>query len=259
MCGRFVTLSREEVAEVLMALEQGEPLRILEERDGRAQAFPGSDIAAIGLPNGLADELMGETANGMAGTSFARRNELAAVPTNSENVADLRDQLSIGTFRWGFTPSWSNKTIFNTRIESALSGSGMWANIIRDGRCIVPAASFFEPHATETVRSPRTGRQVKRSYEFAQPDGSPLLLAGLCNDGCCSIVTTEPNRWVSPIHSRMPLALRFEEVLPWLAGDQETLSALADRCSYELHVAPESISAAGNENDAEPPAQLSLF
>ena len=236
MCGRFVTLSREEVAEVLMALERGEPLRILEERDTRAQAFPGSDIAAIGLPNGLA----GRLADGM------------------DNGNGPRDQLSIGTFRWGFTPSWSNKTIFNTRIESALSGSGMWANIIRDGRCIVPAASFFEPHATETVRSPRTGRQVKRSYEFAQPDGSPLLLAGLCNDGCCSIVTTEPNRWVSPIHSRMPLALRFEEVLPWLAGDQETLSALADRRSYELRVSPETIRTE-SEGGTEPPDQLSLF
>ena len=219
-----------------MALEQGEPLRILEERDTRAQAFPGSDIAAIGLSNGLA----GGFADGM------------------DNGNGPRDQLCIGTFRWGFTPNWSNKTIFNTRIESALSGSGMWANIIRDGRCIVPAASFFEPHATETVRSPRTGRQVKRSYEFAQPDGSPLLLAGLCNDGCCSIVTTEPNRWVSPIHARMPLALRFEEVLPWIAGDQEALSALADRRSFELRVSPESIHTE-NEGNTEPPDQLSLF
>ena len=131
-----------------------------------------------------------------------------------------------------------------------VEGSPLWREATEHGRCIIPAASFFEPHATETVPSPRTGRPMKRPYQFANPDGSPLLLAGIQENGHCSVVTCEPNRWVSSIHNRMPLALRFEEVGTWLSPDWATL---ANRLDYELSARPEHI-------DPRPsPDQLSLF
>lgn len=219
MCGRFVVLTREEVAAVVAAVERGEWLEPLDADVERAQAFPGNSIQAFGAPDG---------------------------------------RLAIGSFLWGFPLEWSKKPVFNTRIESALSGSGMWAPLIGDGRCIVPAARFFEPHASETVRSPKTGRQIKRAYEFAGPDGTPLLLAGLTDGAHCSIVTTEPNRWVSPIHNRMPLVLRFEEVPIWLGGSLTEAAALADRSAYELDVEAEQLQT-GSVSDAGASPQLTLF
>ena len=66
-------------------------------------------------------------------------------------------------------------------------------------------------------------------------------------------VTTEPNRWVSPIHDRMPLALRFEEVERWLGGSLSDIEPLADRSAFSLNAHPEL------NNPAAEPSQLSLF
>lgn len=163
-------------------------------------------------------------------------------------IAPNDGELAIAPLVWGFESG--GKLVFNARIESALAGSPLWASSFREGRCIVPVATFFEPHARETARNPRTGRASKRQYEFASPVSEPLLLAGLQTDGRFSVVTTEPNRWVSPIHARMPLALRFEEVGLWLDGDVERL---ADRSLFELAVAPEDGAPAAAD------AQMSLF
>ena len=47
----------------------------------------------------------------------------------------------------------------------------------------------------------------------------PLLLGGIWQDDRFSIVTTEPNEAVRPVHDRMPLALSMQGALAWLAGD----------------------------------------
>ena len=214
MCGRFVMLTADEVADAVAAVEQRRRLRTLDGGIARSQAFPGSAITTIGVDG-------------------------------STGALEMSERI------WGFAPEWSTRPIFNTRIEKAYGGSGMWGAMIRNGRCIIPAAAFFEPHMSETVPSPRTGKPLKRPYLFTAPDAEPLLLAGLRNGDRCSVITTEPNRWVAPIHNRMPLLLRFEEVAAWLeAGEAPT-----DRTSFELAVQPEAID--------PPPAltseQLSLF
>lgn len=153
-------------------------------------------------------------------------------------------------FTWGFNLSDGKRLVFNTRIESALGGSGLWSGPIREGRCVLPVAAFFEPHGSETAPSPRTGRRVKRQYEFTSPDGEPLLLASVAWSGRLSVVTTEPNASVAPVHPRMPLALRFEEVRTWLDGDFPTL---AGRSRPDLLAYPEDGELDGG------PEQLSLF
>ena len=164
-------------------------------------------------------------------------------------IAVGADGLGVAPLTWGFAaPDRSGKLVFNTRVESALGGSRMWAEAIREGRCILPAAAFFEPHRSETARSPRSGRTTKRQYEFSMPDGAPLLLASVQRDGRLSVVTTEPNASVAPVHPRMPLALRFEEVPTWLGDDFPTL---ADRSGLPLDARPE-------DGEDENP-QLTLF
>lgn len=159
----------------------------------------------------------------------------------------------ISELTWGFEFPWHRGPVFNTRIESLLSGNGTWQRAVGDGRCVVPAASFFEPHATEAAVSPRTGKSIKKPYEFAGIDGTPLLLAGVCADGCCSVVTTEPNAWVAPVHNRMPLVLDASEVDEWLRGNW---AALADRTAMRLAVAPEALAVAAASQGRD---QLALF
>lgn len=213
MCGRFEAFTYEEVAAVVAAVEGRAALGRVSSGEPRAQARPGSSILLFG--------------HGVE-----------------------KDALEIDEATWGFDPEWSSRPVFNTRVESMLANSPMWREAAESGRCIIPAAAFFEPHATETTPSPRTGRPMKRPYRFASVNDGPLLMAGVQSDGRCSVVTCEPNRWVAPIHNRMPLLLRFEEVRTWLSPDWPSL---ANRADFELCAAPETLEAPPE------PDQLTLF
>lgn len=219
MCGRFTTLASDELRAVVDAIEKRTPCCLSRAGDSRAQAFPGSMVSTIRLEQGTA----------------------------------ATERLS-----WGFPAEWRETTVFNTRIESALGGSAMWRDAFRNGRRIIPAATFFEPHETEKALSPRTGKLVKRPYEFASEDGLPLLMAGIADERFCSVVTTEPDSRVSPVHPRMPLLLRFEEVPLWLEGGVSDIAALASRPHCDLIARPEleAAPAARLNPGAE---QLSLF
>ncbi|WP_350453939.1 SOS response-associated peptidase [Slackia heliotrinireducens] len=193
MCGRFAVLTYDEVMDVVRSVEARLPLNPMAEWPATRPVAAPMSVAPV--------------------------------------VTPVDGQLQIQDLTWGFSVDWRNGPVFNTRLDSALSGKGMWRDAMREGRCIVPVAAFYEPHATETVPSPRTGKPVKRQYLFGAGDSTPLLLAGVQRDGRFSIVTTDPNQAVLPVHDRMPLVLSVPEVDAWLAGDA---APLADRSAFDL-------------------------
>lgn len=148
--------------------------------------------------------------------------------------------LAVATPTWGFESPRDGRPVFNTRLDTALAqlraGRGLWADAIAHGRCLVPVRAFYEGHRTERVPSERTGRPVRRQYRFRLPGASAFLLAGVAADGRFSVVTTEPNAAVAPVHDRMPLVLGPGESDLWLSGDYQ---ALADRGHVALAAEPE--------------------
>lgn len=112
---------------------------------------------------------------------------------------------------WGVDVSWKRGLVFNARIESALSGSGLWSEAVENGRCIVPVRAFYE---TRNVDGGTGGR--KPQYRFASAGGTALLLAGLRLGDRFVLVTCEPDAVVGRVHSRMPLSLTAPEALAWL-------------------------------------------
>lgn len=148
--------------------------------------------------------------------------------------------LAVARLTWGFPLDGKPNAVFNTRIESALEQlrlgrRGMWAKAIAEGRCLVPVRAFYEGHMTERVESERTGRPVRRQYLFRLPGARAFLLAAVQLDGRFSIVTTEPNASVAPVHDRMPLVLGPGESSAWLG---EGFAALADRSALCLSSSP---------------------
>lgn len=107
---------------------------------------------------------------------------------------------------------------------------------IARGRCLVPVRAFYESSATETVASERTGKPVRRQYRFRLPGAGVFLIAGIQQDGRFSIVTTEPNSSVAPVHDRMPLVLGPGESSIWLGPG---FASLADRSGIRLDAEPE--------------------
>lgn len=121
------------------------------------------------------------------------------------------------SLRWGYPVSWSKNVIFNTRIEKACADSrNMWHESIEQRRCIVPTFGFYESHHSETYRSPKTGKPISQQYLFSSPDSSLLYMAGIFEDDHFSVITTQANTQVSPIHDRMPLLLPSHELRTWV-------------------------------------------
>ena len=258
MCRMFTILSFDEVLGIIRQLECCSPrigskewpliFPAPEEKSGPAGESGGKveegKGAAASAPNGqlsFFDELQSQPQLQPHAPQPAHAYPGSAVPvivpafdTGASAAPTLvPGSLEARTLTWGYEANWKKALLFNTRLDGAQKP--IWRDSIAHRRCLIPALSFFESHATETVPSPRTGKPVKRPYEFALPDSEPFLIGGIWQGGRFSMVTTDPNAAVAPVHDRMPLVLRPHEVSLWLSGGYQ---ALADRSALALDVRP---------------------
>lgn len=121
--------------------------------------------------------------------------------------------------RWGFTGFKKSQLIINARSETVLE-KPFFAEDFRQSRCIFPMTGFYE------------WNNEKERFLFTPPDDKPLYVAGFyrMHEGQAEsiILTTKPNSIVKPIHDRMPLILKEEEVRRWLS-DLDFASELLER------------------------------
>lgn len=202
MCGRCVIFTFDEVLEVIREIELGSTFNFEPDWPARkAQAFPNS-MAPLIVPEF-------DTAHGVADIS--------------------RGALNARELTWGFEESWKPGVVFNTRIESAAKPT--WRESMEHRRCVIPVSAFFETHRDETFQSPKTGKPIKRQYEFRVPGEDVILIGCTWKGDRFSMVTTEANKDMEPIHHRMPLIVRQRELPVWLGPDY---MSLADRSSIKL-------------------------
>ena len=105
---------------------------------------------------------------------------------------------------------------------------------------MIPASGFYEW---------LTVGRTKKPWLIQRNDHEPFGLAGLWetwhgpNDAfleSCTIITTDPNDVMRPIHDRMPVMLSPEDCQIWLAADELSLETIA---SLLAPAASETISA----------------
>ena len=151
----------------------------------------------------------------------ARYNIAPSLPVITIHGTPEKQRL-MEPMRWGLVPSWAkdpaigNKMI-NARGETVDEKPSYRASFKRK-RCIIPASGFFEWH-TQT-REPYYFSPKEGFFSFAglwdkwtSPDGSELL--------SCTIITTEGNQTLKPIHDRMPVILNKEALEAWLSDTLE--------------------------------------
>lgn len=114
--------------------------------------YPGAESSVIAMES---DPAEGDWVSGGEGGSSAggRGSDLARV--------DLL---------WGVDVSWKRGLVFNARIESALSGSGLWSEAIEGGRCIVPVRAFYETQNVESAASVGVGAALAEDAPFGASD-----------------------------------------------------------------------------------------
>jgi putative SOS response-associated peptidase YedK len=166
----------------------------------------------------------------------------------------------LSELRWGLVPSWAKDPkagdrMINARAES-LADKPAYERAFRRHRCLVPADGFYEWQ--------RRGSR-KQPMFIHRRDGEPMAFAGLwaawrdANDPdgewlrSCTIVTTDANNTVAPLHDRMPVVLEERDWDRWLdpdGGDLDGLTRVLRPASDDVLVAyPVATAVNSADND----------
>jgi putative SOS response-associated peptidase YedK len=143
-------------------------------------------------------------------------------------------ETQLSTARWGLVPSWAKDPKvgdgqINARAESVATKPA-YRRAFERRRCLIPADGFYEWQRTQ-------GKRRKQPMFIRARDGDPLALAGLWevwreheDDDwlrSCTIITTDANALLAPIHDRMPVILPESVWGRWLDPENHDRDALA--------------------------------
>jgi len=134
---------------------------------------------------------------------------------------------SVDLVRWGLVPSWAKDLKIGSRLINARAETvhqkPSFRSAFKRRRCLVLTDGFYEWKKAQ-------GDQAKQPYHFGLDDNSPFAFAGLWerwrpDEGAepldtFTVVTTEANAVLAPVHHRMPVIVAPAEYDTWL--DRET-------------------------------------
>lgn len=134
----------------------------------------------------------------------------------------------LAQLRWGLVPFFAKDakvgySTVNARAETVTT-SPVFRESMKRRRCLVPATGFYEWQ--------KLGNKAKQPWTIELADGEVFAFAGLWDvwkDRTTSnvietytIITTDPNELVQPLHDRMPVILAPQDYDRWLEpGDPE--------------------------------------
>ncbi len=155
-------------------------------------------------------------------------NNVSSVPDSgdirpTQQILMITPDYALSSAKWGLVPSWAKdprvgSKMINARAEG-IESKPSFKKPLRFQRCIIPASAFFE-------WTGQPGAKVK--YRIGRKDGELVGFAGLYDmwrdpQGgeltTCTIITTEPNELMAPIHNRMPVMLLPDDEERWLNPD----------------------------------------
>ena len=148
-------------------------------------------------------------------------------------VVNEAGEREIMLMRWGLIPSWAKDASIGSRLINARSetaaGKPAFRSAFKQRRCVVPASGFYEWMKTGGAKQP---------YFITRADGQSLGLAGLWENWTdpdsgkelrtFTILTTDANEALKPLHDRMPVILEPEDVGRWLGERKKKGSDAAE-------------------------------
>jgi putative SOS response-associated peptidase YedK len=152
--------------------------------------------------------------------NIAPSQPLLAIPNDGANTAEF--------FVWGLIPMWAKDPSIGSRLINArgetVAEKPSFRGSFKYKRCLILADGFYEWKANP-------GKKTKTPYYIHLKDRKPFAFAGLwdsweSSDGSniktCTIITTEPNELMEPIHNRMPVILHPRDYAKWLDVSPQT-------------------------------------
>ena len=125
--------------------------------------------------------------------------------------------------RWGLVPFWSKDgkasySTINARAETVPT-SATYREAFKRRRCLVPADLFYEWQKVDA--------KTKQPYAIALKDDDLFAFAGLWETWkdkvtgetkeTYTVITTDPNEVMEPLHNRMPVVLAPNDYERWMA------------------------------------------
>ena len=135
--------------------------------------------------------------------------------------------------KWGLVPFWAKDASIGPRLINArcetLGQKPAYRAAFKSRRCLIPTNGFYEWMKEKEKKQPYLIRLADESlFAFAGlwehwkgPDGSTIE--------SCTVITTEANGLLRPIHDRMPVIITRKDYDSWLNPEmlgQETFQSL---------------------------------
>ncbi len=126
------------------------------------------------------------------------------------------------TLKWGLVPSWAKDPAIGFKLANAraetMAEKPSFRSAFKKQRCLVPADGFYEWDQKTKPKQP---------FYFYMKNEEPFCLAGLWEfwkpkDGkgepiqSFTLITTEANSILAPVHDRMPVILEEKDFEAWL-------------------------------------------
>lgn len=184
--------------------------------------------------------------------NIAPTQQIATVSVNSES-----SERQLKMLRWGLIPSWAKDVkmgakLINARAETVAEKPAFRA-AFKKRRCLILADGFYEW---------QTQNGEKQPFYFRLENGETFAFAGLWEhwekgEGepieSCTILTTEANELMRPIHDRMPVILEAKNYEQWLDPEAKKIellqSFLQPYPSEEMSAYPVSTKVNNPKND----------
>ena len=163
--------------------------------------------------------------------NIAPTQDIAAVRHREEGAAG-RELVAL---RWGLVPFWAKDPAIGSRMINAraetVAEKPAFRAAYRRRRCLVLADGFYEWHRQGSVKTP---------WYISLASEEPFAFAGLWEQWrsketdesleTATLITTEANDFLAPLHHRMPVILDADRAERWLAGDDEPVAAAVRDC-----------------------------
>ena len=136
--------------------------------------------------------------------------------------------------KWGLIPKWAKDPLVGYRLINArddgIFDKPVWRSVILHQRALIPADGFYE------WQKPVTPKGHKQPYYIQLKHPDLFAFAGVWETWqdigglewrTYSIITTEPNHEIKPIHNRMPVILHPADEAAWLELTKDTKEQIA--------------------------------
>nr|BBH89530.1 DUF159 family protein [Thermosporothrix sp. COM3] len=152
--------------------------------------------------------------------SFQNSARFNIAPTQNIVTVMQNGERHLDMLRWGLVPSWAKDLSIGSRMINAraetLAEKPSFKRLLGHKRCLIVADGFYEWKKEAKTKTPMyITLKDQDIFAFAglwdawkNPDGEIIRT--------CTIITTDANEFMNPIHNRMPAILTPEERDIWL-------------------------------------------